>query len=1030
MAVRQETAQLIVEIKAAESSEYQKLLKRQKESVADIKKLERGTDEYNKKLAESVALYKDFSKIDINKLSTRQLIERSRQLEKLKQLLPQNSKALRELEAEQKKINDTLAEARSRTRGVSKAMDQSAKSGGRFLNFMKTALPFMISFFAVGRLVDWGRQLLQLGTEIDVFDRKFRTVFGDAGDIVAAFAETTAISLGLTQSQYRFAAASVGDLLVPMGFQRDVTAQLSVDVVNLSGALSEWVAGQKSAKEIVEIVTKAMLGEREGLKSLGISITEADVKSRLAAKGQAQLTGAALEQAKALVTYELVLEKSKDAQTAFANNSNSLIRKKNELKAKLQENVELLAKRLIPIWNQATVIGLKLVNGVIQIALAFRELPKFVKENRVQLIALGAAIIAFNANAIAARASMIGMQIATVRATLAKKASIISWRGLNAVMKANPIGFIIGLIATLVVGLTEAYKRSETFRATLFGLGNVAKEVFNIVKEAIGGFVGGFKDLANGDFQQGIAKIGDALTKSNPIGIALTQGKRLKEAFNEGFQKGEVDFQTEKLQKEMDALRAQGKFSGEETEAQSAQPGPSDPGRVDIGINPESIGAAAGSSASDQEENALELALAERKAFYERLALLEELEYQSRIERAQGNEELIALARREAEQAEIDNKILHYQDQLALLDQHGESQSNKALEIQAKIAELRNQEEENERAYQEEKNSQRLADLDNKYAQEEEQLKRKFENALIAENEYEELRLQLEVERLQKRLEVLQALGLQETEQYASIQAEKTRAEHEQSIQRRKTAQDEADAKKLINQATQQSLKDTISSAISFLEAEGKERKKQFGITKALKVAQIGINLQSELSGIFSSFSTLGPVGQVLAVIRAGFAIARSARSVSKVKSASFWRGGMVPYNMVLSGQRVNLAPNVPTQPGGDNVLAFLKPGEVVLNQQQQEYFGGPKAFQSAGVPGFNNGGLVTDNTTPTRRTDLDFGNPGASNDQLQQFNKTMNNLNSTMGALMQHRPQAFVSLTDLNDRSDELAEIRERSAM
>ena len=43
----------------------------------------------------------------------------------------------------------------------------------------------------------------------------------------------------------------------------------------------------------------------------------------------------------------------------------------------------------------------------------------------------------------------------------------------------------------------------------------------------------------------------------------------------------------------------------------------------------------------------------------------------------------------------------------------------------------------------------------------------------------------------------------------------------------------------------------------------------------------------------------------------------------------------------------------------GDNILATVKTGEVILNQIQQERIGGPAALSAAGVPGFDRGGKV-----------------------------------------------------------------------
>jgi hypothetical protein len=165
---------------------------------------------------------------------------------------------------------------------------------------------------------------------------------------VQGWADQVAASMGLTESQAVGLAASVGDLLKPMGFTADQAAAMSTQMLDLSGALSAWSGGTIDAAGVSDIMTKALLGERDGLKQLGISISEADVQARLAAKGQKGLTGAALEQAKAQATLELILEKSTDAQKAWADGSMDSIKAQNEAKASGAELQEQLTRALYP----------------------------------------------------------------------------------------------------------------------------------------------------------------------------------------------------------------------------------------------------------------------------------------------------------------------------------------------------------------------------------------------------------------------------------------------------------------------------------------------------------------------------------------------------------------------------------------------------------------------------------------------------------------------------------------------------------
>lgn len=55
----------------------------------------------------------------------------------------------------------------------------------------------------------------------------------------------------------------------------------------------------------------------------------------------------------------------------------------------------------------------------------------------------------------------------------------------------------------------------------------------------------------------------------------------------------------------------------------------------------------------------------------------------------------------------------------------------------------------------------------------------------------------------------------------------------------------------------------------------------------------------------------------------------------------------------------------------GDNVLATLKKGEVVLTEQHQMMLGGSNVFKSLGVPGFANGGVAGGSTATLQRSIL-----------------------------------------------------------
>ncbi len=250
-------------------------------------------------------------------------------------------------------INARMREARQIARGIGQEQSLLTRITSRFGDVAKKVFSPLGALMAGMSLGHFVNELFLSAVELETFQKKSKTVFGEALVDVERFAAKNATAMGLTRNEYIATATQAGDLLIPMGFQREEAAKLSNDLVGLSGALAEWNNVQGGAKATSEILTKALLGEREQLKSLGISIQEADVKTRLAAKGQDELKGSALQQAKALATLELIYEKSSDAQEAYSNNAGSLARQMSTLRATFQDVWQSLAQRLIPAFGKA-----------------------------------------------------------------------------------------------------------------------------------------------------------------------------------------------------------------------------------------------------------------------------------------------------------------------------------------------------------------------------------------------------------------------------------------------------------------------------------------------------------------------------------------------------------------------------------------------------------------------------------------------------------------------------------------------------
>jgi len=258
-----------------------------------------------------------------------------------------------------------LGDAKKFKRAVGEASDKlgkfSAKVGSVSASVVKG---FGVMGAAAGGLaIVAGKQLFDLGEELTSLDQKIGTVFsGQSLEQVTGWADEVAARMGLTSTQAAGLAANAGDLLKPMGFTADEAASMSTEIIGLAGALSEWSGGQRSVTETAEILSKALLGERDSLKSLGISINQAEVDQRALTIAQAAGREEINEMDKALATQQLILEKSTDAQEAFAAGGNKLTAAQNKLRAAFGELQERLARKLLPVFAQVADIVVELID--------------------------------------------------------------------------------------------------------------------------------------------------------------------------------------------------------------------------------------------------------------------------------------------------------------------------------------------------------------------------------------------------------------------------------------------------------------------------------------------------------------------------------------------------------------------------------------------------------------------------------------------------------------------------------------------
>lgn len=213
--------------------------------------------------------------------------------------------------------------------------------------------------------------------------------------------------------------------------------------------------------------------------------------------------------------------------------------------------------------------------------------------------------------------------------------------------------------------------------------------------------------------------------------------------------------------------------------------------------------------------------------------------------------------------------------------------------------------------------------------------------------------------------------GFELISQVMTVVAERQQAQFDKDIERsqerQSRLQEEIDnSSGLRRRYFEQQLELEVSTAQSIEKAKEEARKKAAKQQKAIAIMQSIIQTALAVTAALSGGGNALKIASGVNVIEAIAAGVTGAIQTAVIAAQPLAKGGVVGKGNEIaelipnfdSGGRVTNRGNIKPLSNGDNVLATLKTGEVVLNQQQQQRIG-YSALKKANIPNFAVGGVV-----------------------------------------------------------------------
>ncbi len=179
--------------------------------------------------------------------------------------------------------------------------------------FAKLAVGIGVATVALAGLVKVGKIWSKAASDAAEIGSKYATIFRDISEDAEAMADKFADSFGLAGSTSRELLGNTADLLTGLGFTQQGALELSEQVNTLAADLASFSNFAGGTTGASEALTKALLGEAESAKALGIVINQNTKEYKDAIKFYTEVEGKTLLQAKAFTALQFATEQSGNA---------------------------------------------------------------------------------------------------------------------------------------------------------------------------------------------------------------------------------------------------------------------------------------------------------------------------------------------------------------------------------------------------------------------------------------------------------------------------------------------------------------------------------------------------------------------------------------------------------------------------------------------------------------------------------------------------------------------------------------------
>lgn len=232
------------------------------------------------------------------------------------------------------------------------------------------------SAFAVGKLIQFGKESIELGSDLAEAQNVVDVTFTTMSDKVNEFAKNAMTSAGLSKTMAKRYVGTFGAMSKSFGFSESQAYDMSTALTQLTGDVASFY---NISQDLAYIKLKSVFtGETETLKDLGVVITQSALDQYALANGYGKTTSEMTEQEKVALRLAFVQKQLSAASGDFIRTSDSWANQVRVMQLQLQSLKATVGQGLINIFTPVLKVINILLGKLATLANAFKSFTELI----------------------------------------------------------------------------------------------------------------------------------------------------------------------------------------------------------------------------------------------------------------------------------------------------------------------------------------------------------------------------------------------------------------------------------------------------------------------------------------------------------------------------------------------------------------------------------------------------------------------------------------------------------------------------